>query len=149
MVPQGKPLGTILVADDDQEIRQPLEYLLRLQGYRVLTADDGVQALSLLEEQPVDVALLDVGMPRESGFSVCRAVKSRSATRLVPVVLMARLGGAEDRVHGVEAGADDFLSKPVRKEELLARVKSLVRLKRIGAELETAEAVLVHPGRQH
>jgi len=142
VVPQGKPLATILVADDDQQVRQPLEYLLRLQGYRVLTADDGVQALSLLEEQPVDVALLDVGMPRESGFSVCRAVKSRSATRLVPVVLMARLGGAEDRVHSVEAGADDFLSKPVRKEELLARVKSLVRLKRIGDELETAESVL-------
>ncbi len=142
VVPNGMPLATILVADDDQEIRQPLEYLLRLQGYRVLAADDGVQALSLLEEQPVDVALLDVGMPHESGFSVCRAVKSRSATRLVPVVLMARLGEAEDRVHGVEAGADDFLSKPVRKEELLARVKSLVRLKRTGDELETAEAVL-------
>jgi len=144
VVQHGMPLGTILVADDDQEIRQPLEYLLRLQGYRVLTADDGVQALSLLEEQPVDVALLDVSMPRESGFSVCRAVKSRSATRLLAVVLMARLGGgAEDRIHGIEAGADDFLSKPVRKEELLARVKSLVRLKRIGAELVMAESVLL------
>jgi putative two-component system response regulator len=144
VVPHGMPLGTILVADDDQEIRQPLEYLLRLQGYRVLTADDGVQALSLLEEEPVDVALLDVNMPRESGFSVCRAVKSRSATRLLPVVLMARLGGgAEDRIHGIEAGADDFLSKPIRKEELLARVKSLLRLKRIGAELEMAETVLL------
>jgi putative two-component system response regulator len=143
VVPHGMPLGTILVADDDQEIRQPLEYLLRLQGYRVLTADDGVQALSLLEEQPVDVALLDAGMPRESGFSVCRAVKSHSATRLVPVVLMAQLAGAEDRIHGLEVGADDFLNKPVRKGELLARVKSLLRLKRIGAELEMAETVLL------
>jgi putative two-component system response regulator len=144
VVQHGMPLATILVADDDQEIRQPLEYLLRLQGYRVLTADDGVQALSLLEEQPVDVALLDVSMPRESGFSVCRTVKARSATRLLPVVLMARLGGdAAERIHGIEAGADDFLSKPVHKEELLARVKSLVRLKRIGAELEMAESVLL------
>jgi putative two-component system response regulator len=144
VVQHGMPLGTILVADDDQEIRQPLEYLLRLQGYRVLTAGDGAEALSLLQEQPVDVALLDVSMPRESGFSVCRALKSRSATRLVPVVLMARPGGgSDDRVRGVEAGADDFLSKPIRKEELLARVKSLVRLKRIGAELEMAETVLL------
>ena len=143
-VPHGMPLGTILVADDDQEIRQPLEYLLRLQGYRVLTAGDGAQALSLLQDQPVDVALLDVSMSRQSGFSVCRALKSRPATRLVPVVLMARLGGgSDDRVRGLEAGADDFLSKPIRKEELLARVKSLVRLKRIGAELETAETVLL------
>jgi putative two-component system response regulator len=144
VVQNGMPLGTILVADNDQEIRQPLEYLLRLQGYRVLTAGDGAEALSLLQEQPVDVALLDVSMPRESGFSVCRALKSRSATRLVPVVLMARPGGgSDDRVRGVEAGADDFLSKPIRKEELLARVKSLVRLKRIGAELEMAETVLL------
>jgi len=143
-VPQNEmPLGTVLVADDDEEIRKPMEYVLRLQGYRVLTADDGVQALSVLEEQPVDVALLDASMPRESGFSVCRAVKSRSATRLVPIVLMAGSGGGTDiRIRGVEAGADDFLNKPVRKEELLARVKSLVRLKRMGDELETAESVL-------
>ncbi len=142
-MPQNEmPLGTVLVADDDEEIRKPLEYVLRLQGYRVLTADDGVQALSVLEEQPVDIALLDTGMPRESGFSVCRAVKSRSATRSMPVVLMAGLGGADVRIHGIEAGADDFLSKPVRKEELLARVKSLVRIKRMGDELETAEGVL-------
>ena len=143
-MPQNEmPLGTVLVADDDEEIRKPMEYVLRLQGYRVLTADDGVQALSVLEEQPVDVALLDASMPRESGFSVCRAVKSRSATRLVPIVLMAGSGGGTDiRIRGVEAGADDFLNKPVRKEELLARVKSLVRLKRMGDELETAESVL-------
>jgi putative two-component system response regulator len=142
-VPQNEmPLGTVLVADDDEEIRKPMEYVLRLQGYRVLTADDGVQALSVLEEQPVDVALLDASMPRESGFSVCRAVKSRSATRLVPIVLMAGSGGTDIRIRGVEAGADDFLNKPVRKEELLARVKSLVRLKRMGDELETAESVL-------
>lgn len=142
MLQNEMPLGTVLVADDDEEIRKPMEYVLRLQGYRVLTADDGVQALSVLEEQPVDVALLDAAMPRESGFSVCRAVKSRSATRLVPVVLMAGAGGTDVRIHGIEAGADDFLNKPVRKEELLARVKSLVRLKRMGDELETAESVL-------
>ena len=142
MVQHGTPLGTILAADDDPKIRKPLEHLLRLQGYRVLTADNGVEARSLLEEQSVDVALLDARIARESGLSVCRAVKSRSATQLLPVVLMGRLGGDQDRTRGIVAGADDFLSKPVRKEELLARVKSLVHLKRVGDELETAEAVL-------
>lgn len=141
MLQHGSPLGTILLADGE-EIRKPLEYLLRLQGYCVLTADDGPQALSVLEEQPVDLALLGVGMPQESGFSVCRAAKASPATRLVPMVLMMQLGTAEDRIRAIEAGADDFLNKPVRKEELLARVKSLVRLKRTGDELGTAETVL-------
>ena len=96
-------------------MRKPLEYSLRLQGYRVLTADNGVEALSVLEEQPVDVALLDVGMPRESGFSVCRAVKSRSATHLVPVVLMAGLGGADVRIHGSKPAPTIFLASPSEK----------------------------------
>ncbi len=144
----GMPLGTILLADDEK-IRKPLEYLLRLQGYRVLTADDGPQALSVLEEQPIDLALLGVGMPQESGFSVCRAAKASPATRLVPMVLMMQLGTVEDRIRAIEAGADDFLNKPVRKEELLARVKSLVRLKRTGDELGTAEDCAVRAGRHH
>ena len=134
--------GTILVADDNESIREPLTELLRLQGYTVIAVDNGEQALLEISSQPVDLALLDVMMPGQSGFSVCRAVKSRPETRLIPVVLVTGLGSADDRIRGIEAGADDFLNKPVKKEELLARVRSLVRLKRFTDELENAETVL-------
>jgi putative two-component system response regulator len=138
----GTSQGTILVADDNEGIREPLVELLRTHGYRVIAVADGEQAYMEICSQPVDLALLDVMMPGRTGFSVCQAVKSRAETCLVPVVLVTGLSNAEDRMHGIEVGADDFLNKPVRKEELLARVRSLVRLKRITDELENAETVL-------
>jgi putative two-component system response regulator len=134
--------GTILVADDNEGIREPLAELLRTHGYQVIEVADGEKAFMEICSQPVDLALLDVKMPGRTGFSVCRAVKSRAETRLVPVVLITGLGSGDDRMQGIEAGADDFLNKPVKKEELLARVRSLVRLKRFTDELENAETVL-------
>jgi putative two-component system response regulator len=136
------PLGTILVADDNPSAREMLEIMLRTHGYRVFAAVDGPQALRLLQQEAVDLALIDVVMPGESGFAVCRAAKNHPETRLTPVVLITGLGRVEDRIQGIEAGADDFLNKPVRKEELLARVKSLVRIKRFTDELESAESVV-------
>jgi len=136
------PLGTILVADDNQSARDILELMLRTHGYRVVSAADGPQALAALEKEPIDLALIDGVMRGQSGFAVCRAVKDRPDMRLTPVVLITGLGRAEDRLRGIEAGADDFLNKPVRKEELLARVKSLVRIKRFTNELESAETVV-------
>jgi putative two-component system response regulator len=134
--------GTVLVADDNEGIREPLVELLRVHGYNVIAVADGEQAFMEICTRPVDVALLDVMMPGRRGSSVCRAVKARPETCLVPVVLVTGLGSAEDRIQGIEAGADDFLNKPVKKEELLARVRSLVRLKRITDELENAETML-------
>jgi len=136
------PRGTILVADDNQSARDMLEMMLRTHGYRVFAVGDGPAALAVLQQEPVDLALIDVVMPGQSGFAVCRAAKDRPETRLIPVVLITGLGRVEERVKGIEAGADDFLNKPVRKEELLARVKSLVRMKRITDELERAETVV-------
>ena len=136
------PLGTILVADDNQSARDMLEMMLRTHGYRVFAVADGSSALAVLHQEPVDMALIDVVMPGQSGFAVCRAAKDRAETRLTPVVLITGLDRVEDRIRGIEAGADDFLNKPVRKEELLARVKSLVRVKRITDELDTAETVV-------
>jgi len=138
----GSPKGTIVVADDNEDIREPLAELLRVHGYRVISVADGEQAFMEICSQPVDLALLDVMMPGRTGFSVCRAVKARPETCLVPVVFITGLANSEDRIRGIEAGADDFLNKPLKKEELLARVRSLVRLKRITDELENAETVL-------
>jgi putative two-component system response regulator len=134
--------GIILVADDDENVREPLVELLRLNCYRVIAVENGEQAFKEACSQPVDLVLLDVMMPGPTGFSVCRAIKIRPETRFVPVVLITGLASAEDRIRGIEAGADDFLLKPVKKEELLARVRSLVRLKRYTDELENAETVL-------
>jgi putative two-component system response regulator len=134
--------GTILVADDNESIRGPLTELLRLNYYRVIAVENGEQAFKEACFQLVDLVLLDVMMPGPMGFSVCRAIKARPETRFLPIVLITGLACAEDRIRGIEAGADDFLHKPVKKEELLARVRSLVRLKRYTDELENAETVL-------
>ena len=134
--------GTILIADDNENIREPLTEMLRLNCYRVIVAENGEQAFREACTQPVDLVLLDAMMPGPTGFSVCRAIKARPETRFLPVVLITGLTSAQDRILGIEAGADDFLHKPVKKEELLARLRSLVRLKRYTYELENAETVL-------
>src|SRR5437879_11677183 len=139
---EGMPLATVLVADDSEDNRELLSQMLRVQGYRVGCGADGAEALDVLAGQPIDVAVVDVMMPRCAGFAVCRTVKARPETRLIPVVLITGLGSADDRIRGIESGADDFLNKPIRKEELLARVRSLVRLKRFTDELDNAETVL-------
>ena len=135
-------LPTILIADDIEANRELLTEILSTNRYRIVQAEDGEQAMQLLEEGEVDLALLDVMMPGRSGFAVCRALKSNPDTRLIPVVMVTSLSASEDRVQGIESGADDFLNKPVNKEELLARVRSLLKLKQFTDELEHAETVL-------
>ena len=142
MIPRIAFPVTILVADDLKENREMLAALLRNEGYRVILAEDGEEALELLATGPIDMALLDVMMPRRNGFDVCREIKGKLETRLLPVVLITGLNSTEDRVKGIECGADDFLSKPIKKEELVARVKSLLRIKQFTDELERAETVL-------
>jgi putative two-component system response regulator len=134
--------ATILVADDNWANLELLSELLQVQGYRVVCVADGEQALQALRADQIDLALLDVMMPCRTGYEVCQAIKSRPETRLIPVVLVTGLTDSGDRIQGIEAGADDFLNKPVNKEELLARVRSLLRLKQFTDELENAETVL-------
>lgn len=136
------PRAVILVADDDAQNRDLLSELLSAQGFEVVVAPDGDHALEALQRHPISMALLDVMMPGHTGFAVCRVMKSEPQTRLIPVVLVTGLTNKEDRIQGIECGADDFLSKPFHKEELLARVRSLLRLKHFTDELENAETVL-------
>lgn len=133
----------MLVADDEPAIAEVLERLLVAQGYVVLTAHDGDEALDVISAAQPDLVLSDVRMPKRSGFEVCRHVKEDPATRLTPVVLMTGAAEREDRIRAIEAGADDFLAKPVDEPELIARVGSLVRLKRYTDDLDSAEAVIL------
>jgi cyclic di-GMP phosphodiesterase len=134
--------GTILVADDQLANRELLDELLSTQGFRVITASDGGEALDQLSRGPIDLLLLDVMMPRFSGLEVCAKVKADSNTYLIPVILVTALSGKQDRLEGIRAGADDFLTRPIDRAELLARVTSLLKLKQRTDELERAESVL-------
>jgi putative two-component system response regulator len=134
--------GIILIADDSEANRELLSALLSAEGYQVVCAVDGKQALDRVESDLIDLALLDVLMPRRTGFEVCQAMKSKPETRLIPVVLLTSLNSDADRIHGILCGADDFLCKPVNRHELLARVHSLLRLKQFTDELDNAETVL-------
>src|SRR5437660_11593726 len=134
--------GIILVADDNDANRDLLVGLLGGEGYHVLSVTDGKQALERIGRDPIDLALLDVVMPGKTGLDVCLAIKSKPETRLIPVVLLTSLTGDDVRMRGIMCGADDFLSKPVNRHELLARVHSLLRLKQFTDELDNAEAVL-------
>ena len=133
---------TILIADDHESSLLGLEGLLSLEGFQVATARDGEAALREFLRLRPDIVLLDVNMPRLNGIEVCRRLKNNPDTRLVPVVLITGLTATEDRVAGIEAGADDFLTKPVEREQLTARVRSLLRQKAYTDELERAESVL-------
>jgi putative two-component system response regulator len=133
---------TILVADDNEANRELLSGLLAPEGYKIVCAADGRQALAHVNTDSIDLALLDVVMPHPTGFEICQAMKSKPETRLIPVILLTSLNSDADRIHGIMCGADDFLNKPVNKHELLARVHSLLRLKQFTDELDNAETVL-------
>ena len=135
--------ASILVVDDTALNRQFLLDELTDEGYTVVTAADGVEALERVAENPPDLILLDVMMPRMDGYEVCRHLKSDNRTILIPVVMVTALTAVQERIKGLEVGADDFLSKPYNRLELLTRVRSLLKLKRHTDELENAETVLL------
>jgi cyclic di-GMP phosphodiesterase len=135
--------GTILVVDDVAANLRLLDRLLSAEGYSVVTAADGQEALDAVAREHPDLVLMDVRMPRLDGIEACGRLKRDVSTRLVPVVLMTGFTEPEDRIRAIDAGADDFLAKPIDQPELKARVRSLIRLKRYTDDLDSAEAVIL------
>jgi len=132
----------ILVVDDNPDTMMLMRELLQIRGYEVVAVPDAIQAETEIRRQLPDLILSDVVMPGKSGYEFCRELKENPSTRLIPFVLITGLSDREDKLHGIEAGADDFLNKPIFAEELFARVKSLLKLKDFTDELESAESVL-------
>ncbi len=121
----------ILIVDDEPRYLRLLEANLRTEGYEVATAQDGVQALDVFSAQPIDLVLLDVMMPRLDGFGVCQRLREFSN---VPIVILTARGEEQDRVRGLDLGADDYLVKPFSATELLARVRAVLRRAHAPAE---------------
>jgi len=126
----------ILVVDDEQAVRESLRRSLRFNGYEVLTANDGLEAVETVRAKNPELLILDVMMPNMDGLEVCRTLRSEGWDR--PILVLTARDGVSDRVAGLDAGADDYLPKPFALEELLARVRSLVR--RASADSIAAEA---------
>src|SRR5215472_12929538 len=133
--------GRVLVVDDVEANVKLLEAKLSSEYFDVLTASSGYAALQIADTELPDVILLDVMMPRMDGFEVCRQLKANRQTTDIPVVMVTALSDVASRLRGLEAGADDFLTKPVNDTALFARVRSLVRLKRMMDELRLREEI--------
>src|SRR5512146_627272 len=131
----------ILVVDDVDLNVKLLEAKLAGEYFEVLSAADGSTALDIADLELPDIILLDVMMPRMDGFEVCRRLKANPRTADIPVVMVTALSDVADRLRGLESGADDFLTKPVNDIALFARVRSLVRLKRMMDELRLREEI--------
>ncbi len=137
-----KRVPRILVVDDNVENASLMSQLLQSRGYSVRVVHNAFDAEREIQHHEPDLILLDVIMPGKSGYDLCRELKVSRQTRLIPLVMITGLTDREDKIRGIEAGADDFLNKPIFPEELFARVGSLLKLKDFTDELENAEDVL-------
>ena len=137
-----KTLAKILVVDDTPRNVKLLADVLAVKGYSVVTAASGREALARIESDKPDLILLDVVMPEMSGYEVCRKIRENPATEILPVVMVTALDPSEERIKGIEAGADDFLTKPINQAELLARVRSLLRIKELYDKVQMQAAEL-------
>jgi adenylate cyclase len=130
----------VLVADDDKNIRELLQAYLESSGCRVISARNGDEALEVLAREPVDLALLDISMPGKSGLEVCRAMREKRRTRLIPVMIVT--AHDSERLSAIDSGADEFLGKPLDSVILLTRARSLLRLRRLHLDLEERNELL-------
>jgi putative two-component system response regulator len=134
---------SILIVDDLPFNLEVLEGILYREGYKVLPASDASEALAVIEKSPVDLAVLDVMMPGMNGFDLCRKLKTMSGKRFFPVILVTALNELEDKIKGIEAGADDFLTKPFHTIELVTKIRSLLNLRKLQSELDHSEDIIL------
>lgn len=135
----------ILIVDDNEQNLALIRVILHRQGYESVLARSGEEALHLVRTDPPDLIILDVMMPGMDGIEVCRRLKEDEETRLIPIVIMTVLDQPEDKIRGIEAGADDFLTKPVNQAELMARVRTALRMKRtIDRKVDTLRHIKEH-----
>jgi len=133
---------TVLVVDDNQQNLELLQAYLEDMDCRTIPASDGPQALDIVAREPPDLILLDVMMPKMSGFEVCKRIKNDPKTTDIPIIMVTALNEFGDIERGIDSGTDDFLSKPVNKLELITRVKTMLKLKHLSDKLERTLAYL-------
>lgn len=138
----GKP--TILCVDDEQMNLRLLSMMLLPEGYQVLTAENGLQALQIVHSSSVDLILLDVMMPELDGYEVCRMLKEDPKYRNIPVIMITALASKDDRIKGIDVGVEEYLTKPFDRREVLARIKMLLRVKDLNDRLDSAYESLTH-----
>jgi len=139
----GESAGRILVVDDHEDNIELLRARLEAWGYQVDAAHDGMQALDVVHSSPPDLILLDVMMPSVDGNEVARRIKQNPALPFIPIIMQTALDSTESKVEGLEAGADDYITKPIEFAELKARLRSMLRIKRLQEELEERERQLL------
>jgi adenylate cyclase len=132
---------TVLVVDDLPQNVRLLDAVLSPRGYQVVGVNSGAEALTIMREEPPDIVLLDILMPEMDGYEVCRRIREDPATAFLPVVMITA-SGEQEKLRAIEAGADDFVTKPFDQSELLARVRSLIRVKRYHDTIEAQRAEL-------
>jgi CheY-like chemotaxis protein len=132
----------VLIADDIQQNRELLEAYLADEGYQILMAADGQQTMQMVDQHLPDLILLDIMMPRMSGYEVCTQIKNDPAKRMIPVLIVTALNEPGDIEKAVKAGCDDFLTKPVNRLELRTRVRSLLRVRHLASERDRLLAYL-------
>jgi DNA-binding response OmpR family regulator len=131
----------ILVVDDDRDNREVLGLVLGCEGFVVLTAASGEEALEIVAQQPPDLILLDVMMPGMNGYKVAARIKGTPATKNIPIMMVTALDDSASRTRALNAGADDFLAKPLDRAELCVRVRNLLRLRTSGSGVRLVEGV--------
>lgn len=136
-------IPTLLLVDDNIDNLKVMERPLKKEGYKLIVVEDGKSAIKEMEKEQIDLILLDVMMPEISGFEVCETLKKNAKFQLIPIIMITSLTQMEDRIKSIEVGADDFLNKPFNSNELIARVRSLLRIKSLTDQLDSAESIIL------